>query len=226
MKVALTQSAGRLERLAPALEARGVTVLRTPLIETRLRGNATTLQLARELIRCPWLLFTSRSAVAAWQELGLTLSAARLGAVGPATAAALRAAGGQVDLIAEPATAAGLARAFLEHTRAAAGPVALPHGNLASSTLADLLSAAGVTVRPLVIYETVTRPWRGDETVDAVVLASPSAVRALPEEVAARSTLVTLGPSTSRAVRSRGFIPRQADAPTADALLHALGGTA
>lgn len=222
MRIALTQSAGRLERLAPALEAEGFTVVRSPLIETRPRNNRTTARLARELARCPWILFSSRAAVEAWRALGLPLGGARLGAVGPATEAALRAAGGRVQLIGEPATAEGLARAFLAHTRSEVGPVALPHGNLSATTLCDLLVGAGVTVRPLVIYETVSRPWKVDGEVDAVVLASPSAVRVLPEPVAARSALVTLGPSTSQAVRRRGFTPRQAEAPTADALLHVL----
>lgn len=84
--VLLTHAEGRLEGLAEALAARGFQPVHLPLIATR--PLPVSARAARELLGCDWLLFTSRSAVAAWCALGLPLAGARprLGAVGEATA--------------------------------------------------------------------------------------------------------------------------------------------
>ena len=226
MRVALTQGRGRLEGLDHDLEALGMEVVRAPLIETRPLLNDSVRRAARALARLPWLLFTSRSAVDAWQALELPLMGPRLGVTGPATAAALQRAGARVEVVGEPATAAGLADRFLSRLaaepRSALGPVGLPQGNLALPTLRDRLEAAGLQVRSLVVYETVSLAWRGDAKVDAIVLASPSAVRALPLEVGRGATVITLGPSSSRAALARGFVPLEAT-PDATAVAALLG---
>lgn len=218
MRVALAHGTGRLESLEAALTERGHEVVREPLIEVRPRTDAATRSAAEALTALPWLLFTSRSAVEAWQGLEAGFGRASLGAVGEATAAALERAGGRVRVLGEPPTGRGLARAFLAR-RDARGPVGLPQGDRARPTLRLALVAAGVPVRPLVVYETHTLAPNGGIAADAVVLASTSAVSALPDDVAARAALVAIGPTTARALTERGFTPRVAARPDADAIL-------
>jgi len=118
-------------------------------------------------------------------------AAPRVGAVGPGTAHALRAAGAVVALEARPANAAGLAHAFARHS-AAAGPVGLPQGSHARPELAGALARAGFATHSVVLYDTVPLPWSDDADDDTddyadddagiVVLASPSAVASLFDE--------------------------------------------
>ncbi len=77
----------------------------------------------------------------------------------------------------------------------------------------------------------------GDEAGDAagdgatpgpelVVLASPSAVDALPGEVAERAALVAIGPTTAAALERRGLACRQARAPSVGGVLDAIAAVA
>lgn len=224
MKVALTQSVGRLMGLEPALTARGYEVVRSPLIRTEPLLSAAVRERAAALLACPWLLFTSPAGVESWRALKLPLEGlrARLGAVGAKTAKVIAGCGGELALIGEPATAEGLAEAFLE-SPLAASPVGLPRGDRALPTLPVLLEKMGFAVRPVVIYRTRLLPWVAGE-VQAVILASPSAVEALPEEVGVSATLIAIGPSTGAAIRELGWRCVQAARPEATAVLAALEG--
>jgi uroporphyrinogen-III synthase len=65
MRVALTHRQGRLEGLETALEARGFSVLRSPLIATETLENGDL----NALKDCAWWVFTSSSAIEAVQRL-------------------------------------------------------------------------------------------------------------------------------------------------------------
>lgn len=228
MRVALTHARGRFEALPAALRRAGWTPVEVPLLSTRPRAGAELRAGAEALLALPWMLVTSRSTVEAWAALGLPWQRAgrpRLGAVGPGTAAALEAAGARPALVAEPATAAGLAGAFRAR-RDAAGPVGLPQGSRARPALARALAEGGLEPRPLVIYDSLTLPWPDGVAADIVVVASPSAARALPEAVGvapgARARLVAVGPTTARAVRARGWRCVQAAGPTPAAIVAAV----
>ena len=255
MRIVLTHAPGRFEGLDTALRRRGHAVVHAPLIATVPRTGAEVRAAAQALLVLPWLLFTSRSAVEAWSALEVgwrapgepTGDAPHVGAVGRKTASALRAAGVEPALVAERASrAAGLADAFLRHPEAAS-PVGLPQGDRALPTLRRALERAGFETRPLVLYETVTRPWPGDATggdtaasdtaggdtaagdtaagdtaagaAELVVLASPSAADALPAEATKRATLVAIGPTTAAALERRGLACRQARAPSVGGVL-------
>jgi uroporphyrinogen-III synthase len=232
--VLLTQGRGRLEALETALRARGDEVVRRPLIRVAPRNDVTTRSAARRLLRHPWMLFASRSAVEAWVTLGLPLPVPphgpRLGAVGAGTAAALRRAGGRVELVADPERAEGLAAAFLAQDDVR-GPVGLPRGDRSRDTLERLLVQAGVSVDPLVLYETRPETWQGDADADAIVVASPSAAAGLPVDPAPRAAIVAIGPVTGAALRERGLPAWIAERPDAHAILerldaaHAAGGS-
>ena len=220
LKVALTQSPGKLAGLEAGLLERGFEVVRSPLIKTEPLLTEAVRKRAEDLLACPWLLFTSPSGVEAWGALELGFGRARLGAVGAKTAAALESLGGTVSLVGEPQTSLGLAEAFLQSACARA-PVGLPRGDRALPTLQDALEKNGLETRPLVVYRTVTNAFSADD-VDVVVLSSPSAVEALPRGVGARAVLVALGPSTGAAIEEYGWSYVQAERPDADAVIDAL----
>ena len=219
MRIALTQSEGRLAGLADALTSRGHEVIRQPLIRTKPLLSKEVRERAERLLGCIWLLFTSPNAVEAWRALDLPLRNIhpKVGVVGERTAETVCAYGGVVSLIGNPQNAEGLAEAFLRQE--VRGSVGLPRGNRSLETLQERLEAHSVQTFPITIYETVTCPWLSEEVVDAVVLASPSAAEALPGEVGKRARLISLGPSTSAAIARRGWRYTQADAPNADAIL-------
>lgn len=219
--VALTHSAGRLTSLPSNLRRRGFRVIHSGLIEVTPLSPGAIRTAAAPLLACPALLFASPGAVKAWLLAGLPLAGRLLGATGTGTAAALRAAGGEVSVVGRPSTAAGLAREFLEHP-AARGPVALPRGDRALPTLPTLLTASGLEVRTAVVYRTAHRPWAVTEHVDVVVLASPSAVYALPERVASEALLVAIGPTTAEAAIRRGLRVTPATAPDVGGIVDAV----
>ncbi len=222
MRIALTQSQGRLEGLEQALRERGHEVLRSPLIKTETLLSDNVRQRAYELLACPWLLFTSPAGVEAWQDLELPLQGvtAKIGTVGAKTAKTLKNFGARVSLVAKTANAAGLAQSFLENPQAK-GPVGLLRGDRALPTLQDELEKNSIETRPLVIYRTVMLDWPVED-IDIILLSSPSAVEALPPEVGMNSKLVTLGPSTAAAAAEYGWRSVQAEAPDAPAVLRAI----
>jgi uroporphyrinogen-III synthase len=214
--VALTQSLGRLENLESSLCAHGLKVLRIPLVRT------VPLPVSLEpLNACRWWLISSVATVEALETLGADFATHRFGALGRATVTAIRNAGGEVGLIAPEGNAASLAQRFLmlerkDRTEA----VGLPMGDRSLSTLKDNLTRSGVKTQTLCVYSSQTNPWPTDAPQpDVIVLASPTATHALPEQVAARSRLIALGKTTAASIQARGWTCRTAREPSVKALL-------
>ena len=225
MRVAITASSGRLHGLEERLRALGHDPIRSPLIKVRPRTDEASRVAAAALEPLRWRLYPSRTAVEAWRALGLGFDPdTRIGAVGPATAAALRAAGAHVDLVARPATAAALAAQVLAHPD---GPrhgetVGVVQGSGARPSLARGLRAGRVDVRIAIVYDREGLGWRVEAPVDAIVVASPSGVTALPAAVGSVALIVAIGPTTAAAARRRGWRVVVAAAPTAEAVTAAL----
>lgn len=222
MRVLLTHSEGRLEGLEAALMAGGFTVMHTPLIRTELLPDEAVRPEAEALLANDWLLLTSRTAVAAWGALGLPLAgiAPQIGVVGEKTGDAVTELGGNVALVAHPENAKGLLETFLAHV---SGPssVGLPCGEDAMPTLSDGLSAAGFLVKCVPLYRTVPQPIT-DLNADIVVLASPSAVAALPETITSKTRFVALGPSTYAALRGRNLEATLSQNPDVESVVQAV----
>ena len=212
MRVLLTHSEGRLEGLAEALGAQGFDVTHEPLIKTELLPAEKARVAAEKLRGADWLLFSSRTAVRAWAALGLTFGTYKVAVVGQRTAEEVEKSGGTILLTAEPANAEGLRHTFLTHA-SPPGRVGLPCAEGALPTLSKGLSAAGFTVEKAVLYRTVVRPV-AHLKADFIVLASPSAVAALPPTLG-QTQLIALGPSTYQAIRERGWHAAQAQTPDA-----------
>ncbi|HZJ08684.1 MAG TPA: uroporphyrinogen-III synthase [Trueperaceae bacterium] len=245
MRILLTQSEHALRGLEPALLGLGHEVVRWPLIRTVPLTDLGTRSQAGALAACRWLLFTSIASVEAWagaRQRGLMLSASGqagsgqagsvqtgrggqlYGAVGPGTAAALRTVGITPTLVAG-GDASSLAAEFLAHPRARS-PIGLPLGDRASSTLRATLERSGHDVVTAILYrtETLAPPDLAapDTAPDVVVLASPSAVSALPNDIAPATIFVAIGNTTATAVRAGGRRCRQAAAPTVAGVVECL----
>lgn len=224
MHVLLTHSSGKLETLEPALVTLGFQVSHRPAISTHSCLDDVTRTRAAGLLSCPWLAFTSRAAVTAWQQLGLPLGG-KIAAVGKKTLGSLEQAGAQVALTAPDQHADDLAEQFIAHVTPC--EVGLPQGNLALGTLEQRLRAAGFMPCPVIVYRTELQPpmtLAKLAGVDAVVLTSPSAVQILPAGLPDRLVLVAFGDSTARAIAQRGYAYVQTETPSSEAVVRVLEG--
>jgi uroporphyrinogen-III synthase len=179
-----------------------------------------------------WIVFTSAQAVAAtcthaaWADAWRRLTGRpRIAAIGPATAARVRAFGLPCDLIPERASGPELAAALAACDESLAGAHVLwPRSDIAGRELPDALTAAGAVVSDPEAYRTCTAQ---PETLDtfttmleaggvlAVAFFSPSAAsglaRALAQgsgealaRLAGRTEVASIGPSTSAALEALG----------------------
>lgn len=175
--------------------------------------------------RFGWLVVTSASTVKpladAAAHLGFDLPDAlrgtRVGAIGKATAAALRSAGVQVDLVAPKSSAKELLDAWPTPSEMPHHParVLLPHGDLADESVADALRARGWTVRTVVAYRSVpvepppeiVASWQhGDYS--GVVLTSSSAARQFATALGptpADVVICCIGETTAATARELGL---------------------
>ncbi|MDR9392385.1 MAG: uroporphyrinogen-III synthase, partial [Trueperaceae bacterium] len=196
--------------------------VRVPLVDTTPLDDPAAARALRDLA---WRLYPSRSAVEAWTRQGVGFQdRARVAAVGPGTAAALRAAGADVAFTPTRATGEALAKELLAapHGPRRGDVVGLVRGDRGRADVKGILQRAGVVVRTATLYATHARAWPDDVRADAVVLASPSAVAALPDAVARAATLVAIGPTTAAALRDRGLAAREAAEPTEAGVVEAL----
>ena len=156
--------------------------------------------------RYDWVAITSAAAVPA---LPATADA-RIAAVGPATATALREAGYAVEEV--PPGPDYSADAMLAHWHPT-GRVLLLHSDLAGPTLADGLRDAGAEVHEVVAYRTVTTQLAVGEAADlraghagAALVTSGSVARTLASARIAPTTLIAcLGPRTAAVARECGL---------------------
>jgi uroporphyrinogen-III synthase len=219
LRIALTQSRGRLENLQEMLEQRGYEVIRQPLIEIQPLLNKETRLKAQKLLECAWILFSSRTAAETWQQLDLPFTHhPMIGAVGKKTAETLRTIGASVSITAHKQNAENFAAMFLTHAEAKS-PIGLPRGDKALDTLQTKLEQHGFEVRPVVVYKTISCP-QNFQNIDVIVLSSPSAVEALEDRGEAR--LVAIGETTLKAVEARGWQATKAHSPEADAIFEAI----
>ncbi len=240
VKVAVTRAREQASRLAERLGALGAEVLVAPVISTEtLPGPPPDLD-AYDLI-----CFTSPTGVAAlFERLGAAgrdarafppPSAARVAAIGPATARALLERGIRADVV--PAQAVGEALA------AALGDVPVSRALVARAREArdivpDALRARGAEVDVVAVYETVVEPL-DEETVEAVAaadyitftsastvrnfLAAAGGAQAWLARGPARPRVASIGPVTSAELCACGLSPDvQATNHDTDGLIDAL----
>ena len=214
--------------LAAELERLGAEVTIVPLIEIRPAEDRRALEEAiRDMPRYDWIVLTSVNGVSAVSDglVGLGGSA-RVAAVGPVTADAIRGHGVEPAFVATRASddiAGGLGE--LDGRR-----VLLPQADIADPALAEELRGQGAQVDVVVAYRTVhvEPPMWGIlplRIADAVVLASGSACRSLAAAGGAggAALLVCIGPKTAKVAREVGLhVGLVADETTADGIIRTL----
>jgi uroporphyrinogen III methyltransferase/synthase len=215
LAVAVTRARAQSSGLARRLRELGAEVVETPAIRiVPLDGPAP------EVERYDLVCLTSPNGVALMFERlarsgrdARALAGARVAAIGPGTAAALRGHGVIADVVPERFVAEALVEALsaLPFTRAL---VARAAG--ARDVLPDALQAQGAEVDVLELYETVAEPLSEAqlaalERADYVTFTSSSTVRfllAAAEGGLAQGTrIVSIGPITSATLREHGLEP-------------------
>ncbi len=210
-RVLVTRAAGQGGRLAAALEAHGAEAVLAPLQHFVHEAAAAVEAIPGHA----WIAFASSNAVdALFDYLEITgrdvraLATARVAAVGPGTAEALRRRGLRPDLLPATADASALATALIA---VGGDSVLLPQAAEARPELADELRAAGWRVSAITAYRAVVEPIDAAALgrLDAITVASAAtasrllAALGLPSLLASR--VVAIGPRTAEACAALGF---------------------
>jgi uroporphyrinogen III methyltransferase/synthase len=230
-RVAVTRARAQASGLAARLRALGAEVLETPAIRIEpLPGPAP------EPERYDLVCLTSPNGVrllferlAAAGRDARSLHGARVAAIGPGTARALREQGVIADVVPERFVAEGLVEALADM------PVRhalVARAAEARDVLPDALRARGAEVDVLPLYETVLEPLSeaelsAVEQADYVTFTSSSTVRhffaSAGERLRDGTRLVSIGPVTSETLREHGREPDvEAARHDIDGLLDAL----
>jgi uroporphyrinogen III methyltransferase / synthase len=235
-RVVVTGDTARTSSLADRVSALGGDVVRLPVVvieEPPDSGAALAAATDRLLAGdYRWVIVTSGNAVERLRRAfaGRPVpEGVRWAAVGPSTERALVAAGLPCDLVPSESSADALAAAFV----ASAGPgrVLYPRAEHVHSDLAARLVDSGWPVDEVVAYRTVGRDpglaaLDAARRSDVVLFASASAVErtvALLGPHGVPPDVLTIGPSTSAAVRQAGLhVAAEAEPHSADALVDAL----
>ena len=214
-QVVVTRPAKSDVALADALHRAGASVIAAPAIEIvrPADGGAALVAAATAVGSFDWVVFTSANAVehfTAHLHDARAFGPARVAAIGPATAARLRAAGVEPDLV----PTRYVAEALVEDFPDGPGRVLVPQSAGARPTLVAGLRAKGWTVDAVEAYDT-TAVGYDDETLaavrnaDAVAFASSSAVDAFIAAVGGRDNVppvvACIGPITAATARGRGL---------------------
>ena len=191
-------------------------------------------QLAREVPRARWMVFTSTRGVAAFARLCLPrpvpLGRIRVAAVGPATAEAARKRLGRIDLVGTGGTAAALAVELVPRL-APDDRVLIAVAENAGRALEDACEVSGHACVRVELYRTSPLPRLQHRLAASelgarnVFLASPSAVTGFCNQVRLDTALAifTIGPSTTRAALTAGLdVTREAPQPGLPGLMEAL----
>ena len=250
--IVVTRPESRSAELSSRLEELGAKIFRVPSIRFSRPADAgpwkETIARRGDFTH---VIFTSRVAADTFatlcSEAGFPaaswLSNCTVATIGSSTAERLKEAGIVPSLVAETSGGAGFARELIEKELLGEDSlVLLPGSNIARPELATALREAGARVTSVPIYQTLEEdPARAeglfealdrDEPPDAVTFASPSALSGFLGICGARGRkllespsvkIVSLGPTTSAAVRSEGLeVSAQAASPGTESLVEAL----
>jgi len=212
------------EEDAQALADIGVRSLIDPYLQISAADDAEQAKTLLSLLTSSpdplWLIATSTNAIDYWAQLiGEELlrqsivyrKNLQFAAIGERTSDTLRQYGARQILVPTEATSLALANLLIsEHPR---GYALIPGGNLAMKDLPTSLSTVGWHPTSAVVYTTktvmqvpVSAQLLRDQEIAAVLLRSPSAVRALTHFVSSpKIPLVCAGETTARAVEAQGL---------------------
>ena len=225
VRVVVTRARAQAAEMVTRLDGLGAEAIEVPTIAIAPPEDPRPLDAACDRIETfDWVVFTSVNAVSRVAERLQTgaggvrgLEAARLCAVGAATAEALAGRGLRVDLVPDEYRAEGVIRALRGQGDLTGVRVLLPRANLARDLLPAALRKAGAEVTAVTAYRTVPadldpggpdiRRMLRERRVDVVTFTSGSSVRnfvrAVGEAQAAdllrRVEVACIGPVTAEA---------------------------
>lgn len=220
MRVAVTTTADAAYRISGPLETAGLQPVELPCIRIRFADPPVLERLRWLAGDADVLLFTSARAVRAlWPDGGMPAVPAAV--VGSATAEAVRAAGGTVDVVGS----GGGDELVDELVETSAGRrIVFPRARSSDPSRADRLRLAGAEVYTHVAYETVPIA-PGPDPVDAALFGSPSAVEGwrLSRDLDEPGIVAAMGETTAAALDEAGrvadIVPER---PSVQALVDAL----
>lgn len=251
-RILVTRARSQASQLVSRIEDLGGEPYEFPVIETILPTSNQVLsqidEALEKLERYDWVFFTSVNGVdfffrhlnASGKDIR-ALVGARIAAVGPATADALRERGIAAEVLKERYQAEGLVEAFGSELLAGQ-QVLLPRGDLGRNWLPEELTRMGLHVTDIKIYETVLCNEDDDELlklfqeggIHAVTFTSSSTVTNLlrvlermsgdsPLELLRGSTVACIGPLTAETAREAGLnVSVMAEEATIESLVEAL----
>ncbi len=227
-RVLVTRPAHQSDDLARMLREEGAEAIMAPAIRIVPPEDPAPLREAVARMGYDWVVLTSANGVSAlFDEIARqgkdarALGGARVCAIGPATAEALRSHGIVADTMPEEYRGEGAAEAVLAAGDPKGLRVLIPRAEVAREALPDLLREAGAEVDVVPAYRTVgateddaiaIRDAIHRKLVDVVTFTSPSTVRevaaALGEHADALRegfTIACIGPITGDAAKARGW---------------------
>jgi len=227
----VTRTREQASSLVDLLTAAGAQVLEIPTLEILPPGDFGPLDRALSALKTyDWVIFTSANGVAAFFrrlfEAGYdvrALGGAKLAAIGPATAAALRERGLAADVVPARFVAEDLAAALLPRM-APGSRVLLARAQEAREVLPETLARAGFSVDVVPVYQArppreippAARPGLDSGRVDILTFASSSTVHNFaalvgPEkfqELAQKAVVAAIGPITAATLQEYGITPQ------------------
>lgn len=243
MKILITRPRKQAEAFASGLQAAGFEAQFFPVIEIRPMPDTAALDAAlTHLERYDWLVFTSVNGVsAAWsrmERLGLhgLPPGARVAAIGPKTAQALKTHGVKADFV----PAEFVAEAILPGLGDLHGRwVLLLRAEIARQALPEAIMKAGGVAHEIAVYQTVPAKVNLPGLaalkagVDVVTLTSPSTAQNFcylarqhgldPLHLPGNPVFACIGPITHKAARAEGLSPLVvADEYTTEGLTRAI----
>ncbi len=222
--VVVARSGPRAQDLLDALRRAGAATISVALTEQADAGDggAALRAAAREVGSFAWVVFTSVNAVTRFMREvrdARAFGSARVAAVGPATAEALRRAGIEPDLVPAKHQARELVAGFPDHAPASSSNTVLfPCADLAPSTVPNGLRAKGWQVQRVEAYRTVALAVADPAVLedmaraDAVIFTASSSAQAYAAlETSEGSPLpvppavICIGPTTAESARGLGM---------------------
>lgn len=246
-RIIVTRNLESSGRFTTRLRELGAEVIELPLITIELGADKQrTADIFSEIAHYEWILFTSANGVRgffqeffhAFEDIR-SFGFMRVGAVGMATAAAIREWHIKVDLTPDTATAEALATSLKEQESLDNLRILVVTGNRNSDVLVKSLEEERAIVDVYPVYKTELADLSADERAadfrargaDALVFASSSAVESFGRQAAhlklaegARiPALCSFGPQTSATMKKAGIpIAVEAVEPSLEAMVAAL----
>lgn len=221
MRVAVTTTLDAADRIAHAVEQIGLEPVRLPCIRVEPAPADTIARLRAAADEADWIIVTARRAVEIVWPGGDMPGSAAVAAVGRATAAAARSAGGRVAVVGDGGAAA--LRELLGG-RVDAMSVVFPHARAADPATVRWLKERTALLTADAAYETIPVAPAQD-TVDSVIFGSPSAVDGWCEARPLDGLVIAaMGRTTARYLEGLGHPPDVVPAtPRLEELVSALG---